>query len=176
MPVRLYDCTTCTLTECLVKKKNRWELHKDTACCSEQTRKPTASKSAVLRSLTSHLTNHPSQTSKVFTGHCWINKNEVAFIYGLLQMNTPVWANQQKLTSICVDTGYRLEDYQDGMIQIDDEIEREWERERERESQEKLCYRDSLMRMMITSRCVNPGNLSRKAWKNCTHWHSLMLI
>ena len=45
-------------------EKARWELHKDVACCFEQILEAAAYKTAVVRPLTSHLTNHPSKMNK----------------------------------------------------------------------------------------------------------------
>ena len=52
-----------TETETLGEKAT-WELHKDDGICFEQILKEAPNKTADLRPLTSHLTNHPSKTSQ----------------------------------------------------------------------------------------------------------------
>ena len=44
--------------------KARQELHKNTVCCFEQILEATPNKTAVVWTLTSHLTDNPSKTNK----------------------------------------------------------------------------------------------------------------
>ena len=46
-------------------KAARWELLKDSACYFKQILEATPNKTAAVQPLTSHLTNHPSNTSKI---------------------------------------------------------------------------------------------------------------
>ena len=48
-------------------EKDRWELHKNTVCYSEQILEVAPYKTAAIRPLTSHLTNYLSKVNK----SCW---------------------------------------------------------------------------------------------------------
>ena len=75
--------------------KATWEWHKDTACCFEQILEAAAYKTVAVLSLTSHFTNYPSKTSKT----CWVPLEKQGQTYEQSShMNTPVFANQQRLT------------------------------------------------------------------------------
>ena len=45
----------------ILQEKARWEIHKDIACCFEQKLEAAPYKTAAVRPLTTHLTNHPSK-------------------------------------------------------------------------------------------------------------------
>ena len=53
--VRLYHLDSNQMPE----EKERWELHKDAACCFQQILKAAHYKIATVRTLTSHFTSHP---------------------------------------------------------------------------------------------------------------------
>ena len=59
----LYGCTTHTATKCL-EKKALLELHKYNECCFEQILEAAPHKTASVRQLISHLTDHPSKANK----------------------------------------------------------------------------------------------------------------
>ena len=56
-------------------EKARWKLHKNAACCFEQILEAMPRKTATVRPLTSHHTNHPSKMNK-HAGHRWRSKHE----------------------------------------------------------------------------------------------------
>ena len=45
-------------------EKVRWKLHKKATCCFKQILEAIPNKAALVRLLTAHLTNHPSETNK----------------------------------------------------------------------------------------------------------------
>ena len=63
VPMLLYGCTIWTNKT--LGEKARWELHKDAACYFESILEASHYKTAVVWPLTSHLTNHPRETSKI---------------------------------------------------------------------------------------------------------------
>ena len=63
--VLLYGSTKWTFNK-IHGEKARWELHKDTMCCFEQNLEAMTHRTAAVKPLTSHLTNHPSKTNKTY--------------------------------------------------------------------------------------------------------------
>ena len=68
----------------MIGEKARWALHKYAECRFDKILKATLppKKTAAVEPPTSHLANHPSQTSK-HAGHCWWSKDEL--LYDVLQ-------------------------------------------------------------------------------------------
>ena len=56
----------------MIGEKARWELHKNAAYSFEKFLEAAPHKTAAVRPLISHLTNHPSKPRHV--GHCWRSK------------------------------------------------------------------------------------------------------
>ena len=61
------------------EKKARWELQKDAACCLEHVLEVAHNKTTAVRSLTSHLTNHPRKMNKI----CWALLEKLGQIHNL---------------------------------------------------------------------------------------------
>ena len=82
-------------------EKAKWELHTDATCCFEQILEDAHFKTASVRPLTSHLTNHPRKARKT----CWNTAGELRkdskaiFTDGLRHIDTSV-LDQQKLTFV----------------------------------------------------------------------------
>ena len=84
----------------MLRKKARWELSKDVAVCFEQILGVASNKTAAVRPLTSHFTNHPSKLNR-HIGPCsrsvqWTHKWHFP-----VEPNTPVLSDQQTLIFIC---------------------------------------------------------------------------
>ena len=75
----------------MLREKARWELYKDAACSFEHILEAVPYITAIVQSLTSHLTNHLRWTRHA--GHCWRSKDElIRNWYGILHKD------QQELT------------------------------------------------------------------------------
>ena len=135
----------------------RWELHMDTACCSGQIPDKTPYKTAVVRPLTPHLTNHPRKAS----GTCReLLQKLVTFYFELLHMNTPVLADQQKdIHHFCKDTWCHLDDISRTLASID--VDREIKRwiDRERERKREILILSYLLQVNFLSKIYNLSNL-----------------
>ena len=76
------------------RKKTSLEQLKNGTSCFEQFLEAVLYKTAVVCLLTSHSTNYPRHSQ-----HCWKYKDSwVTFSFWLLNMDTPVFADQQKFT------------------------------------------------------------------------------
>ena len=99
--VPLHGCTSWTIT---IREKARLEIHKDVVCCFKQILEVAPYKTAVVRSLTSHLTNYSNKTNKT----CWLLLEKWLWThkqhYGLLHMNTPVLADSSSSSCRAIST------------------------------------------------------------------------
>ena len=82
-------------------EKKLWELRKNAKCYFEQILEAAPQKTAAGCPLTSHLKNHPSNTSH-HAGYCWRSKEEPIgdVLYGPEHIELLVLANQQELIYI----------------------------------------------------------------------------
>ena len=77
-----------------------WNYTQKTACC-EQIQEVISYKTTAVRPLTSHLINHPSKKQNIVGSAGEVRTNPpTTFSCGLLHMDTPVLANEQRLTFI----------------------------------------------------------------------------
>ena len=108
-------------------EKARCALHKDATCCFEQILEAASYKTATVQPLTSHLTNHPSKTSKTY---CWKSKHGLIsndLLFTFTHAHTSVdWAANTYSNQLCAGTGYDLERW---LIRMDGKREREREGE-----------------------------------------------
>ena len=99
------------------------EIHKDAACCSEQTREAAPYKTVAVQPLTSHLANHPRKASKTY----WVLPEK----QGWTQSDILLWTPTQGHTSVgqSTKTGCHLEDLPRAMADRDGwrVRERKWE-------------------------------------------------
>ena len=130
MSVLLYGCTT--QTNQMPAKKARWELHKKTACCSEQ-----IPEAAVIQPLTFHLINH--------SGYCWeLRVEHISDVF--LRTPTHGHTNDSQpvdIHQLWADTGCCLKDLQRAVINRNEG--------QEKESQMNPCWWHTLI--IIMSHC-----------------------
>ena len=120
--------TTCTLTKYL-ETKARWELHKNAAYCFELVLEAALRKTAPIRPLTSHHTNHPKMMYKT----CWRSKGKLIsddLLWTPIHGHTSVgWPSKICINQLCTDTGFHHDDLPNAITDRDGRQEKDIERE-----------------------------------------------
>ena len=102
----------------------RWELHKNATWCFDQILETTLHKAAVVRPLTSHLTNHPNKINRTHGTllEKWGRTHEQCFLIVSYTWTCQHWLTSRHINS--VDIGCSLED----LPWVMDDGDRWWER------------------------------------------------
>ena len=101
------------------RKKTRWDLLKNAACCFEKILGATPNKTAVVRPPASHFTNYRINTNKTYG--TLIGKQEWTYKRCSL-VDSKIWTFNYSY-QFCIDTGWNLENLPWAMDDWDGEIE-----------------------------------------------------
>ena len=92
-----------------IGKKALWKIHKNIMCCLEQILEAARYKTALVRPLTSHLTNHRNKMCKIW--RALLVKKEQTYNKMLFYWQTSdVWLEIIYIHLLCADTECHLED------------------------------------------------------------------